>query len=254
MNALSTTATQDPMALCQAVATSGLSGAKTKEAAFALACMALAEDPKAAENPLAFMAALGRASTNYHIVNGRPSIKAEVMCARFQAAGGKVEWSQYDDKKVVGTFSHPSGGTITVDWTIERAKAAGLTGKPGPWQSHPRAMLRSRVIVEAIRTIYPAVLNGTMEPDEAMEAAGPSAPIQPAAEVVDLTAKAKAAFVRVASKNKAKADELKQQCGGNPQKFLDLVDGYENPLPPTESTPTDEAAGPVVILEESPAQ
>lgn len=254
MNALSTTVNQDPMALCQAVATSGLSGAKTKEAAFALACMALAEDPKAAENPLAFMAALGRASTNYHIVNGRPTMRAEIMMSRFQQAGGKVDWHSYTDTECKATFSHPSGGSITLDWTIARAKAAGLTGKPGPWQSHPRAMLRSRVIVEAIRTIYPAVLNGTMEPDEAMEASAPAVSYQPAADVVDYAAKAKAAFVRIAAKDKAKATELHKASGGNPQKFLDLVEEYENPVIPAETTPTDDAAEPVVILEESPAQ
>lgn len=255
MTALSTNVNQDPMTLCKMIATSGLAGAKTPEATFALACMSLAEDPGAAQNPLAFMAALGRAATNYHIVNGRPSMKSEIMLSRFQVAGGKVEWLQYDDKKVVGTFSHPSGGTITVDWTIERATAAGLTGKPGPWQTHRRAMLRSRVIVEAIRTIYPAVLNGAMEPDEDMEASSPAPSVyQPSPEAVDITAKAKLAFVRVASKDKAKAEELKQQCGGNPQKFLDLVDAYENPVPPTESTPTNEASAPVVIIDESPAQ
>lgn len=251
MNALSTTVNQDPMALCQAVATSGLSGAKTKESAFALACMALAEDPKASENPLAFMAALGRATSNYHIVNGRPTMKAETMLARFQQAGGKVDWHFYTDTECKATFTHPAGGSITLDWTISRAKAAGLTGKPGPWQSHPRAMLRSRVIVEAIRTIYPAVLNGTMEPDEAMEASAPAVSYQQAPEVVGLTAKAKAAFVRIASKNKAKAEELKQQCGGSPQKFLDLVAEYENPVPPTEPTPINEASEPVVIIDES---
>ena len=250
MNLPSTTIA-DPMSLCRAVAASGLGGAKTPESAFTLACMALAEDPTASQNPLAFMAALGRATTNYHIVNGRPTMKAEICLARFQQAGGKVEWHSYTDTECKATFSHPAGGSVTLDWTIARAKAAGLTGKPGPWQSHPRAMLRSRVIVEAIRTIYPAVLNGTMEPDEAMEASAPAVSYQQAPEVVGLTAKAKAAFVRIASKNKAKAEELKQQCGGSPQKFLDLVAEYENPVPPTEPTPINEASEPVVIIDES---
>ena len=250
MNALSTTTNQDPMALCQAIAVSGLSGAKTKESAFALACMALAEDPKAAENPLAFMAALGRASTNYHIVNGRPTMKSEIMLARFQQAGGKVEWSQYDDKRVCGTFYHPSGGTISVDWTIERAKAAGLTGKPGPWQSHPRAMLRSRVIVEAIRTIYPAVLNGTMEPDEAMEAT-PVAVISSGPAVHDTGAEARAAFVRLAAKDKPKADELHKASGGNPHEFVRLVEEYEASKIPTPNPPQTDETTPVVVLDES---
>lgn len=65
----------------------------------------------------------------YHVIQGRPALKADAMLARFQAAGGKVDWKEYTDDKVSGVFSHPSGGSVTVDWTIERAKQAGVYGK-----------------------------------------------------------------------------------------------------------------------------
>ena len=35
--------------------------------------------------------------------------KADAILARFQAAGGKVEWKTYTDDEVTGVFSHPQG-------------------------------------------------------------------------------------------------------------------------------------------------
>jgi hypothetical protein len=90
------------------------------------------------------------------------------MLARFQSAGGRVEWPVYTDKKVVGVFSHPSGGTLTLDWDWERAKSAGLASRD-TWKQYPRQMLRARVISEAIRTILPGVLSGCYLPDELAE-------------------------------------------------------------------------------------
>jgi len=48
---------------------------------------------------------------------------------------------------------------------MDRAKAAGLTGKQ-TWKQYPRAMLRSRVISEGIRTVYPGVAVGIYTPEE----------------------------------------------------------------------------------------
>jgi hypothetical protein len=87
------------------------------------------------------------------------------MLARFQAAGGKVSWGSYTDSEVSGTFSHPVGGSVTITWTIAQAKTAGLTNKD-VWKAYPRAMLRSRVISEAIRTVYPGVAVGVYTPEE----------------------------------------------------------------------------------------
>jgi hypothetical protein len=108
-----------------------------------------------------------QALSDYHIINNRPTLKADTMLARFQAAGGRVSWTTYTDEKVEGEFSHPSGGSITVDWTMKRAAAAGL-GSP-TWKKYPRQMLRARVISEAIRTIFPACLDGLYTPEEVID-------------------------------------------------------------------------------------
>jgi len=110
-----------------------------------------------------------KAVQEYHIIQGRPALKADAMMARFQAAGGKVNWEVYTDERVTGTFSHPNGGSLLVTWTIDQARNIGLV-KPGSgWQKFPRAMLRSRCISEGIRSVYPGSVTGFYSPEEVQD-------------------------------------------------------------------------------------
>lgn len=242
MNELTQHQTSDPMALCASIARSGIAGAKTPEAAFALACMALADDPAGGDSPVAFMRALGRATAQYHIVNGRPTMKAETMLARFQQAGGKVRWGEYSDKRCEGTFSHPQGGEITLDWTMERAKAAGLI-KPGPWMGHSRAMLRSRVISEAIRTVFPGILSGSYTPDEADEIpsdAPAPGPVIVAVPGVDLKARANALYIKVVAKDAAAAKAMLSAAGNRSADFIAKAEAWLADQEPVVITGADE--------------
>ena len=103
-----------------------------------------------------------KAATHYHIINGKPSLTADAMLARFQTAGGRVNWDEYGDSRVTGTFSHPAGGSVSITWTYERAKKAGV----GNLEKFPAAMLRARCISEGVRTVYPGVIVGLYTPDE----------------------------------------------------------------------------------------
>jgi len=111
------------------------------------------------------------------------------MMARFQQAGGKVEWKEYTDDRVTGVFSHPAGGSLSVTWTIEMGKNIGLV-KPGSgWQKYPRAMLRARCISEGIRSVYPGCVSGVYTPEEVEDFEPKAVPAQEidmgAAEVVE---------------------------------------------------------------------
>ncbi len=108
---------------------------------------------------------IGEVGRDYHIISGRPTLKSEAMLARFQQAGGKVEWHEYTVESVSGTFTHPQAGSLKVTWTIQDAKRAGLLGNPN-WQKYPRQMLRNRVTSEGIRSTYPGVLSGCYTPEE----------------------------------------------------------------------------------------
>jgi hypothetical protein len=137
-----------------AVARSGLFGVKTPDQALALMLVAQAEGLHPAI-----------AARDYHVINGRPTLKADAMMARFLAAGGRVKWLEIGDAKVEAEFSHPAGGTVIIDWTAERAKRAGITNEMH--RKYPRQMLRARVISEGIRTVFPGCVVGTYTPEEA---------------------------------------------------------------------------------------
>jgi hypothetical protein len=143
--------------MANAVVKSQLFGMKTVEQATALMLIAQAEG---------YHPAL--AARDYHIIQGRPTLKAETMMARFQQQGGKVDWKTLTDEEVTATFSHPSGGSATITWTIEQAKKASLTGKDN-WKNYPRAMLRARVVSEGIRTVFPGVVLGVYTPEEVQD-------------------------------------------------------------------------------------
>jgi hypothetical protein len=143
--------------MADVIAKSGLFGFKDPIAILALMAVAQSEGRHPAS-----------VAKEYHFVQGRPALKADAMLARFQRAGGSVEWTKYTDAEVEGVFSHPQGGTLKLSWTFEQAKRIGLAAKDN-WKNYPRAMLRARVISEGIRTVYPGVLTGEYTPEEVMD-------------------------------------------------------------------------------------
>lgn len=143
--------------LANAIAASRLFGIQTKEQALAL--MAVAESE--GRHP-------GSVARDYHIIQNRPALKADAMLARFQQAGGKVKWHDYTDTKVSATFTHPQGGSLRVEWDMDRARKAQL-GTKDNWVKYPRSMLRARCISEGIRTVYPGVVVGVYTPEEVQD-------------------------------------------------------------------------------------
>lgn len=146
-----------------AVSKSKLFGVNTPEQAMSLMILCQAEGL----HP-------GIAMRDYHIIQGRPALKADAMLARFQQAGGKVDWKEYTNDKVTGVFSHPQGGSLEVSWSLAQAKAIGIANKDN-WKNYPRAMLRARVVSEGIRSVYPGCVVGVYTPEEVQDFA-PSSP------------------------------------------------------------------------------
>ena len=144
-------------AMAEALAKSRLFGLQTPEQALALGLLCQAEGLHPAV-----------AARDYHIIQGRASLKSDAMLSRFQAAGGKVSWSKYTDEEVSAVFTHASGGSVEVAWTLERAKKAGLAGKDN-WKNYPRQMLKACVISEGVRMVLPGVVSGLYAPEEVAE-------------------------------------------------------------------------------------
>lgn len=191
---------QDVERMAIAVAKSGLFGVKQPEQAMALMLIAQAEGMHPAI-----------AARDYHIIQGRPALKADAMLARFQQAGGKVEWKTYTDSVVVGVFNHPAGGSISVEWSIDMATKAGLTKNP-TWRQYPRQMLRARCISEGIRTVFPGVVSGFYTPEEVQDFAPTEKDVTPAApqrvEMPQKVKEAAAAKPRGAKPAPAQADVI----------------------------------------------
>lgn len=119
---------------------------------------------------------------DYHIMQGKPSKKAEAILRDFIAGGGKIEWHQLDDESADATFSHPSG-SARITWTIERAKKAGVGGN-AMWRKYPRQMLRSRCVSEGVRTVYPGATSGLYEEGEVADIVSETSPPSDTSESV----------------------------------------------------------------------
>lgn len=155
-----------------AITKSGLFGVKTPDQAIALMLIAQAEGLHPAI-----------AARDYHIIQGKPSMKTDAMLARFQMAGGKIEWGEYSDTSCSATFFHPAGGKVSVTWTIEMAKRAVLMTN-STWVKYPRQMLRTRVISEGIRSVYPGSIVGMYTPEEVEDMSPERAVTETSATVV----------------------------------------------------------------------
>jgi hypothetical protein len=138
---------------------SKLFGFETPEQAMAIMLIAQAEGRSPA-----------LAARDYHVIKGRPALKADAMLARFQQEGGIVEWETYTDTKVSGRFSHPKSSPkpVLIEWTLEMGKKIGLANNPS-WSKYPRAMLRARCISEGVRTVYPGIAVGVYTVEETQD-------------------------------------------------------------------------------------
>ena len=158
------------MKMGEIIAKSRLYGVENAEQAITLMMQAYADGSNIME-----------AIRDYHIIKGRASLKADAMLARFQRAGGSVQWGEYTEKAVTGTFSHPQGGSVEITWTIEMAKKAGLAEKDN-WRNYPRAMLAARCISEGVHKVYPGACVGLYTKEE-VEDMSPDKP-EPEMEIV----------------------------------------------------------------------
>ena len=147
----------DIQQMAEVASTSRMFGFKNQQEAMAIMLLCQAENLHPAV-----------AMRDYHVIQGRPALKADAMLARFQQAGGSVKWKDYTDEKVTGEFSHPAGGTLDVTWTLEQAKRIGIANKDN-WRNYPRAMLRARVLSEGIRAVYPGCVVGVYTPEEVQD-------------------------------------------------------------------------------------
>jgi len=171
----------DIQTMAEVAAKSKMFGFKNPEEAMAIMLLCQAENLHPAI-----------AMRDFHVIQGRPALKADAMLARFQQAGGSVNWKVYEDEQVTGVFSHPQGGSLEVTWTLAKAKLIGIANKDN-WRNYSRAMLRARCVSEGIRSVYPGCVVGVYTPEEVQDFTPPrditppvpQAPVEVIQEVIE---------------------------------------------------------------------
>jgi len=107
----------------------------------------------------------------YHIVEGRPSMRADAMLAEFRKLGGKhrILSNTVDKAAVEMEFE---GQQIKFEYTMDDARRTGDCFKGDgktlkhTWVKRPDDMLWARVVSRAIRKICPEICAGVYTPEE----------------------------------------------------------------------------------------
>lgn len=124
----------------------------------------------------------------YHLIEGKPAMRADAMLAKFTQQGGKYKILSFTEDKAAAVFNF-GDNEITMSMTMKEAEAAGLThSKAGKikdnWKSFPRQMLWARVVSSAIRLVAPGIVAGVYTPEEVQDF-DKAAAIEPSAIRVD---------------------------------------------------------------------
>jgi hypothetical protein len=178
-----------------------------------------------------------KALQQYHIINGTPSKKADTLLAEFKKNGGHVKITKYSDEIVEGEFKTPDGSELTANWTIERAKKAGLIGREN-WIKYPRAMLRARLIAEMVTTLMPEIKVGIQVYEEVIDNQPNEIkpPVETTVEIIDTEPKQK----RTRKKTEA-SNEMMHQIATTPMDDIPegalYVNGSYQKLDSTSSEP-----------------
>lgn len=109
----------------------------------------------------------------YHLIDGKPSMRADAMLAKFTQQGGKYKILSFTKDKAEGLFLF-GDNEITMSMTMKEAEAAGLPySKAGKikdnWKGFPRQMLWARVVSSAIRLVAPQIVAGVYTPEEVQD-------------------------------------------------------------------------------------
>lgn len=101
-----------------------------------------------------------------HVVQGRPSLSAELMLAlAYQNIPGFTIKVGGNEQICTVTAQRPGGEPVTQSFSITDANRAGLT-KGSNWQKYPQAMLRARCISAVLRVVAPDAIRGIYTPEE----------------------------------------------------------------------------------------
>lgn len=133
------------------------------------------------------------------IINGRPALWGDSLIALVRSSPVCEYILEEDDgRQATCKVKRRGEPEQTRSFSMDDAKAAGLTGKQGPWSQYPKRMRQMRARAFALRDVFPDVLKGMPVAEEVMDIPrdmGEARVVQQAAAGAspDLIAKAEAA-------------------------------------------------------------
>ena len=110
-------------------------------------------------------------------IKGTVTERADSQLARFKTAGGRARFETLDASKAVLWVRHPNGDEHTETFTMDDAQKAGLGGNDN-YKKHPKAMLRSRAITAALKSVGWDGASGLYDPDEIIDVEPAPAPVR----------------------------------------------------------------------------
>jgi hypothetical protein len=106
-------------------------------------------------------------ASQYHMVQGKPTLQAHEILARIRKSGGDCEWIDDGEKLIEAKAAFTISGRRTeVSYSMATAKLAGVIKKDGGWEKNPAAMLRAALLRKAAKMLCPEVLTGDVDPEE----------------------------------------------------------------------------------------
>lgn len=105
-----------------------------------------------------------------YVINGKVGVSYDVMVGLLRKNGYKIHWEASTNERAKVVLSYKDNTSIPVEYTLQDAQRAGLTGK-AVWKAHPASMLRARAISNAARAFAGDVLSGIYGVDEVEEIA-----------------------------------------------------------------------------------
>lgn len=103
-----------------------------------------------------------------YTVNGKPAIEARGKMALCLSRGVADYFKRIEDTATAVTWETRRRGSTEVArsrFSMDDAKKAGLTDKPGPWQQYPQRMLSARAAGYLCDDVYPDVCLGLATAD-----------------------------------------------------------------------------------------
>lgn len=111
-----------------------------------------------------------QAMQNIAVINGRPALWGDAVIALVRSSPlCEYVYESMDGDTATCRVKRRGEEEQFRTFSMADAKAAGLTGKAGPWTQYPKRMLQLRARAFALRDVFPDVLRGMPVAEEVQD-------------------------------------------------------------------------------------